>query len=1451
MYCTARVRWTMFTSLTSWPSLVCPNIFTPPDANENYATVYWPIPRSMDVDGDPAAVTCNLPRGGKFEGQISIVQCTAVDTSNRERTTTCQLLIAVTPRFNRGCPPDISQENSMVTFAKPIGEQNFAGGDLSPVECSHESGDVFEPGLTLVNCTAIDTSINLEATCSFKVSIGTLPKFANLGSCGDAAIVNTAPDDGQNTATAITGRWTRPTKDGGGDVVCDPDPDTHTFVAGVTTVTCMVADSNVPSLIDTCSFKVRVFPTFPNGCPETIISANGMDVDFTPPNAIDSVSSTIPGTCDKASNDTFESGETTVRCSAMDSVETTQTVTCSFVVAVGTPPDFDSRGSCDSSPVNVPPDEGKMTATGIVGQWTRPTRAGGGQATCSPDPDTTTFVGDRTEVACTIQNDQAPSITTTCTFDVGVFPAFEKDTLLGNPFRSPDPGANYATYAYLDPLAKDSNGASLPVVCSPMSGAQFGGGTHEIQCIATDASANQDSTYTFNLTVAPVFKTLCPNDIIQATNPVSFPVPIGGDDPRGKPFPVTCTKNDRDVFNPGTTVVICTVTDPVTKLVATCSFTVTIVVAPTFDASPACDEDYNTEPAPGENRAIAVTWPERAATQADGNPANVTCEPVPGSDFEAGDTNVTCTAADTRLPPSITPTTDCVFRVRVYPTFVEGCPNNIIQIPDDSGPSTIVNFEIPEAAIDSGGKQAANVTCDPTSGSAFRNDNETVVTCTAIDSVTLGEATCSFTIRFLAAPTFNATPPCDENVNVPPAAGENMAVAVTWPKRAATQEDGNPAMVTCEPSRGSNFPGGNNTVTCMAVDERAPDTLQTTCDFQVRVYPTFVTGCPADIVEAPESGGTTLVEFQIPEGAPDSTGAAANVTCEPPSGSSFANNVATEVTCTAIDSDNATFPSPATCTFKVIVGIAPTFAKGCPADIVVAPDENGQATVTWDEITGNEDSTGQPAEVNCDHKSGNTFNQTETLVTCIATDAGTTLTANCTFRVILDSEPPILDCPNNFNITANPGTNTANVTWDTPVVTDNYTPQPDIRVACIPETATFFPYGVTRVVCYAADSLNNVGTCSFEVEITGANCVETCPGNSVCMLQEDGESVCVCNQGYTGPECTNVDECASSPCHSNAICSDLAPPDFYSCECQEGFYGDGTYSCERYFPPEYPDILLPGGAYDLKKLFLVVLAIADPSTSDCNPDVDTMSFECSTLVRTFKELVLPLYKKVSKGGFLDIKINQTDLRKGSVLIPHTVSYNYSDAAIREMQPAVFYARSVQPDVEAGRVGSLQLDKSCKECTSPKDITSVCVGVDEETIVCPDKSVLTKESDASSGLCIYKCVSICEEDSSYCNGGVCSQKNNEDAECSECPEGTTGPRCTPVGPTEVPPDEPNIPLIVGLSVGIGGILLLIVILNMLYCALRGRCSKKNLQAGEENGIEAKGVDNFQSISMDER
>ena len=54
-----------------------------------------------------------------------------------------------------------------------------------------------------------------------------------------------------------------------------------------------------------------------------------------------------------------------------------------------------------------------------------------------------------------------------------------------------------------------------------------------------------------------------------------------------------------------------------------------------------------------------------------------------------------------------------------------------------------------------------------------------------------------------------------------------------------------------------------------------------------------------------------------------------------------------------------------------------------------------------------------------------------------------------------------------------------------------------------------------------------------------------------------GSYECSCNEGYygSGVTCSDVDECANSPCGDNATCNNT--PGGHTCTCDEGYSGDG------------------------------------------------------------------------------------------------------------------------------------------------------------------------------------------------------------------------------------------------------------------------------------------------------
>ncbi|NXN80714.1 NID2 protein, partial [Bombycilla garrulus] len=94
------------------------------------------------------------------------------------------------------------------------------------------------------------------------------------------------------------------------------------------------------------------------------------------------------------------------------------------------------------------------------------------------------------------------------------------------------------------------------------------------------------------------------------------------------------------------------------------------------------------------------------------------------------------------------------------------------------------------------------------------------------------------------------------------------------------------------------------------------------------------------------------------------------------------------------------------------------------------------------------------------------------------------------------------------------------------------------------------------------------------------------PGDRArCVSRGDGRATCECLPGYTGDgiRCSDVDECAESPCHPAAVCYNT--PGSFSCRCRPGYAGDG-FQCayeenpqrltpcqhERMYPREVPPL---------------------------------------------------------------------------------------------------------------------------------------------------------------------------------------------------------------------------------------------------------------------------------------
>ena len=178
---------------------------------------------------------------------------------------------------------------------------------------------------------------------------------------------------------------------------------------------------------------------------------------------------------------------------------------------------------------------------------------------------------------------------------------------------------------------------------------------------------------------------------------------------------------------------------------------------------------------------------------------------------------------------------------------------------------------------------------------------------------------------------------------------------------------------------------------------------------------------------------------------------------------------------------------------NIVDNVAPTI-NGCPSDITVdAALGKCSAKVTYS-ITATD---------NC---SAATLNQTQGLsvlddipvgntpTTYMATDQRGNTTV-CSFKITVnDTEPPVINCPQNIVQSTDPGKCDAIISYTVPA-TDNCTGNIVIGTAGISSNSAF-PKGVTTNSFMAGDGAGNTSTCSFTVTVNDEEApVANCPAN--------------------------------------------------------------------------------------------------------------------------------------------------------------------------------------------------------------------------------------------------------------------------------------------------------------------------------------------------------------------
>ena len=100
-------------------------------------------------------------------------------------------------------------------------------------------------------------------------------------------------------------------------------------------------------------------------------------------------------------------------------------------------------------------------------------------------------------------------------------------------------------------------------------------------------------------------------------------------------------------------------------------------------------------------------------------------------------------------------------------------------------------------------------------------------------------------------------------------------------------------------------------------------------------------------------------------------------------------------------------------------------------------------------------------------------------------ECGNVATAKVFYYWTVDTTPPVVRCPDNIVVQADPKECFVEVRWRAKA-DDDCDPNP--RLVCDPPSGSLFPLGTTTVTCTATDRCGNTASCSFTVTVLGFIC---------------------------------------------------------------------------------------------------------------------------------------------------------------------------------------------------------------------------------------------------------------------------------------------------------------------------------------------------------------------------
>ncbi len=1088
-------------SFTSCPA----NITAAPSEANCEAIVTWMTPVAAD-DCGTVTLTSNFNSGDAFPlGTTTTVIYTATDECGNESTCSFDVTVAGSCCFDpptiscpanyTGCPGSSTAPATTGTAVGTPGGANCVTPSVDFEDVVISSGPC--SGATVIERTWTATdpeNPGSQATCLQTITlVDNVPP--TLSSCpADLTVEST---DG----ICAVATWTSPTGNdncGLGDVVAN-FASGFCFSIGTTLVTYTATDNC--GNIATCSFNVTVedasCQTPPMlTCPSNYFACPGTSTDF----SVTGTAVTAPGgpTCGNPSlsfDDVVVSvgpcpGATVINrtWTSTDPDDSTLISTCVQVITLSdnvTP----VLSNCPNN-INLVSNDGSC----VVGTWTAPTATDNcGNATLSVDiPSGSCFEVGTTLVSYTATDACGNSVS--CTFEVFVEDlSCQNGPLLTCPADYTEcPGANDT----------DPKITGLPIVLpgGPNCGipqltfndvviSTGSCGDEVIERTWTAVDQNDPSfvstcvqTLSFIDTTDPVM-TACPaNQTLSSTDGncvnATWISPTATDDCSG--VSVVADLPSGSCFDIGITTVTYTASDDCGNS-TTCNFTIEVIdnscmTPPTIT----CPTNYNGCPADSTDPANTGSATASSAGGNCGTP-EITFTDVISNPFScpiAFRITRTWTATDPNNPSlfdSCVQTLD--FRDNSPASIT--CPADATGTSQDGNPVT-VSWTAPVTNDNCG---VDSVTSTHTSGSTFPI-GITTVTYTVTD-VCGNETTCSFTVEVIDNSCM--TPPtitCPADYYGCPADSSAPANTGSATANGAGGNCGIPEITFSDVvTNPFNCPIGMRITRTWTATDPNDASLTASCVQIINLrdaLPPSIT-CPANITGSSEDGNPVTATWTAPATS-DNCGVDSVVSTHN-SGSSFPIGITTvtytvtdicgnETSCSftvEIVDDSCNTPPSITC---------PAGIFGCPT-ASTDPADTGYATATAG--SGN---CGTPV-ITFNDVISNPFgcsiafriNRTWT-----ATDPNDpTLKASCVQILdYKDNVDPVITCPGNITVDAEPGISGAYVSWVSPTGTD------DCGVSSVTgshTSGTLFPNGTTTVTYTVTDNCGNTATCSFVITV--------------------------------------------------------------------------------------------------------------------------------------------------------------------------------------------------------------------------------------------------------------------------------------------------------------------------------------------------------------------------------